>query len=85
MQDLSLKVSSFLPVSTSEIALAVPLYIVGALLGASVIVVIILGIKYVAYKEATNENRFVLLHLSYRNFKIRTMKRLYNNVYEKYL
>nr|XP_022309782.1 multiple epidermal growth factor-like domains protein 10 isoform X2 [Crassostrea virginica] len=44
------EVSSFLPVSTSEIALAVPLYSLGALLGASVIVVIILGIKMKKFK-----------------------------------
>ena len=73
MQGLSLKVSSFLPVSTPEIALAVPLYSLGALLGASVIVVIILGIKYVAFKEATNENLFVFINQNY-TYRIVTSK-----------
>ena len=73
IQDLSLKVSSFLPVSTSDIVLAVPLYSLAALLGASVIAVIILGIKYVAYKKAINENLFVFINRNY-TYRIITSK-----------
>ena len=40
--------------TTSEITHSVPLYSLGALLGACVILVIILGIKYVTKKEANN-------------------------------